>query len=404
MHFFQIAFLLLGPLCAALAYTTLVKPLCLPRRWRCGLFCTLLAFSLKFTWYALFGRNMFLPELPECAIHILSVIYDFVLISAVAGIACSAFTSLAALLRLCWRRERTATRENCAEQPSSKTCSRRRFVSGAFALGAAGVAAKGVHDGRRLPDVVEVSIQFLDLPPSFDGYRIVQLSDLHVSAAARADRTAGVVRMANALKPDLIAITGDFVDGPAHLRANDVFPLAGLRAADGVFGCTGNHEYYSGYALWHPIFRDCGIQMLENDTHTIRRGSDAIAVIGQNDPVSFDTDIHAACAGAPAFRILLAHRPTRLAEHAALGIRLQLSGHTHGGAVLGLDRLVARANEGHVRGLYRENGTTLYVNSGTGQWAGFPTRIGVLPEITSITLQTAQRTPCEKRQIAPART
>ena len=90
-----------------------------------------------------------------------------------------------------------------------------------------------------------------------------------------------------------------------------------------------------------------------------------------------------------AFRILLAHRPTRLAEHAAYGVRLQLSGHTHGGAVRGIDRFVARANEGHVRGVYREHGLTLYVNSGTGQWAGFPTRLGVPPEITILTLRKA---------------
>ena len=88
-----------------------------------------------------------------------------------------------------------------------------------------------------------------------------------------------------------------------------------------------------------------------------------------------------------AFRILLAHRPTRLAEHAAYHVRLQLSGHTHGGAVRGLDRFVARANEGHVRGVYHEHGLTLYVNSGTGQWAGFPARFGVTPEITLITLR-----------------
>jgi hypothetical protein len=235
--------------------------------------------------------------------------------------------------------------------------------------------------------VKEVSIDFPDLPPAFDGYRIVQLSDIHASAAARADRTAGIVQQVNALNPDLVAITGDFVDGPVHLRAADILPLAKLRAADGVVGCTGNHEYYSGYGFWRTVFHRCGIKMLENDRRTVRRGEDAIAVIGQNDPVSFNTDITAACAGAPPFRILLAHRPTRLADHAALGISLQLSGHTHGGAILGFDKLVARANEGHVRGLYREDGITLYVNAGTGQWAGFPTRLGVSPEITCLTLR-----------------
>ena len=385
MHFFQIFFLLLGPLCAVLAYATLVGPLGLSLGWRRGLLYSLLAFSLKFTWYALFGRNMFLPELPECVIHILSVLYDFVLLSAVVGLLRAVISGTVRL----FARLRTGSpaRKYGAEQPPVKTCSRRRFVSGALALGAAGVAVKGVHDGMRLPDVKEVSIDFPDLPKAFNGYRIVQLSDIHASAAARAERTAGIVRQVNALNPDLVAITGDFVDGPVHLRAADVLPLAKLRAADGVVGCTGNHEYYSGYGYWRTVFQRCGIKMLENDRHNVRRGEDAIAVIGQNDPVSFDTDITTACSGAPSFRVLLAHRPTHLAEHATFGIRLQLSGHTHGGAILGFDRLVARANEGHVRGLYRENGIALYVNAGTGQWAGFPTRLGVSPEITCLTLR-----------------
>ena len=385
MHFFTTVFLVMGPLCAVLAYATLVKPLGLTSGWRRGLFYTMLAFSLKFTWYALFGRNVFLPELPACVIHTMSVLYDFILILAGIGFLHSAISGTTRL----FARLRTgkAARERCAEPLPERACSRRRFVSGALALGAAGVAAKGVYDGVRLPSVVNVSIAFQDLPPAFDGYSIVQLSDIHASAAARADRTAGIVRMINALNPDLVAITGDFVDGPVHLRAGDIIPLADLRAADGVVGCTGNHEYYSGYDSWRTVFRDCGIQMLENDVRTIRRGADAISVIGQNDPMSFDTDIRAACAGATSFRILLAHRPTCLEEHAGLGIRLQLSGHTHGGAIIGLDRLVAHANEGHVRGLYREYGMVLYVNAGTGQWAGFPSRLGVPPEITRITLR-----------------
>lgn len=391
MHFFQIFFLVLGPLCAVLAYVTLVAPLGLSLGWRRGVLYSLLAFSLKFTWYALFGRNMFLPELPECVIHMLSVLYDFVLISAAVGLLRAVISGTARL----FARLQTGpiVQKHGAEQPQAKTVPRRRFISGALALGAAGVAAKGVHDGMRLPDVKEVSIDFPDLPPAFDGYRIVQLSDIHASAAARANRTAGIVRQVNSLKPNLVAITGDFVDGPVHLRAADVLPLADLRAADGVVGCTGNHEYYSGYEFWRTVFQGCGIKMLENNRRTVRRGEDAIAVIGQNDPVSFDTDITAACASAPPFRILLAHRPTHLAEHAALGIRLQLSGHTHGGAILGFDRLVARANEGHVRGLYREDGITLYVNAGTGQWAGFPTRLGVSPEITCLTLRRQRAKP-----------
>ena len=376
MWFFLVFFLTLGPACAGIAYLTLVRPLCLGRAARISLGVTLLACSLKFTWFGLFGERVFQPELPSGVIYALSVVYDLVLVLAALGV-------VGACVRWVGRLARRARPTDLA---------RRRMIAGGLACVAAGVGAKGVQNGFRLPDVVEVELEFPDLPPAFDGYRIAHLSDLHVSAAARADRTAGVVRIVNALKPDLVAITGDFVDGTADRRGVDVAPLADLRAPDGVVGCTGNHEYYSGWGVWRSVLREFGVRVLENERVLLRRGDDTLAIIGENDPVSYDSDIRAVAAMAPerAFRILLAHRPTRLAEHAAYGVRLQLSGHTHGGAVLGLDRFVARANEGHVRGLYREHGLSLYVNSGTGQWAGFPTRLGVSPEITCLTLRTAR--------------
>ena len=384
MMFFRTFFLSMGPLCALLAYMTVVRALRLGRAWRWTLGAVLLLCSLKFTWFGLFGGNIFLPELPAEVIHALSVCNDFVLVLAVVGVV--------------WAGGRWVVRRARRARPTKGTdLSRRRVITGALACVAAGVGAKGVYDGVRLPDVVEVTLEFSDLPPAFDGYRIAHLSDLHISAAARADRTAGVVRLVNEQAPDLIAITGDFVDGTAARRHVDVAPLADLRAKDGVVACTGNHEYYSGWAVWRNIFHGLGVRVLENERLLVRRGSETLAILGENDPMSHDSDIQIASGMVPdgAFRILLAHRPTRLAEHAAYRVRLQLSGHTHGGAVIGLDRFVARANEGHVRGIYREHGLTLYVNAGTGQWAGFPTRLGVAPEITLITLR---KTPTKEKE------
>ena len=389
MRFFVIFFLSLGPACAGIAFLTMVRPLRLGRAARISLGVVLLACSLKFTWFGVFGGHIFLPEISAGVIHALSVVYDFVLVLAVIGVVW-------AIGRLGWRVLRRVLRRVRRPRPTGGTdkeieqgLTRRRVITGTLACVAAGVAAKGVYDGVRLPDVVEVELEFPDLPPAFDGYRIAHLSDLHISAAARADRTAGVVRLVNECKPDLIAITGDFVDGTADRRSVDVAPLADLRAPDGVVGCTGNHEYYSGWDVWRNVFPRYGIRILENERLLVRRDDQTLAILGENDPVSRDSDIHIAASMVPhwAFRILLAHRPTRLAEHAACGVRLQLSGHTHGGAARGLDRFVARANEGHVRGIYREHGLTLYVNSGTGQWAGFPTRLGVPPEITLLTLK-----------------
>ena len=380
MTFFRLFFLLVGPICAAVAYRTVVRALRLERAWRHALVIALLLCSLKFTWFALFGGHIFLPELPVGVIYALSVCYDFVLFLTVLGVV--------------WAVGRWVVRRARGARPTGgPDLSRRRMVAGALACVAAGTGAKAVHNGFRLPDIVEVTLEFPDLPSAFDGYRVAHLSDLHVSAAARADRTTGVVRLVNAQSPDLIAITGDLVDGTASRRLDDVAPLGKLRAADGVVGCTGNHEYFSGWGTWRVIFRSLGIRILENERVVVRRGEESLAIIGINDPASHDSDIRIASDMVPdgAFRILLAHRPTHLAEHAACGVRLQLSGHTHGGAVIGLDRLVARANEGHVRGLYSEHGISLYVNSGTGQWAGFPTRLGVSPEITIITLRRTRR-------------
>ena len=382
MHFFLVFFLTLGPVCAGIAFLTLVRPLRLGRAARITLGVVLLACSLKFTWFGVFGGHVFLPEIPAGVIHALSVVYDFVLVLAVIGMVW-------AVGRWIVRRARGARSTGGTGEEIERGLTRRRVIGGALACVAAGVAAKGVHDGVRLPDVVEVELEFFDLPPAFDGYRIAHISDLHISAAARADRTAGVVRLVNARKPDLIAITGDFVDGSVTAREADVAPLAELHAPDGVVGCTGNHEYYSGWDAWRKVFRSYGVRVLENRRLLVRRGNQTLAILGENDPVSRDSDIHIAASMVPhgAFRILLTHRPTRLAEHAECHVRLQLSGHTHGGAARGLDRFVARANEGHVRGIYREHGLTLYVNSGTGQWAGFPTRLGVPPEITLLTLK-----------------
>ena len=385
MTFFRLFFLLIGPICAAVAYRTVVRTLRLERAWSHASVIVLLLCSLKFTWFALFGGHIFLPELPVGVIYALSVCYDFVLVLTVLGVV--------------WAVGRWVVRRARGARPTGgPDLSRRRMVAGALACVAAGTGAKAVHNGFRLPDIVEVTLEFPDLPSAFDGYRVAHLSDLHVSAAARADRTTGVVRLVNAQSPDLIAITGDLVDGTASRRLDDVAPLGKLRAADGVVGCTGNHEYFSGWGTWRVIFRSLGIRILENERVVVRRGEESLAIIGINDPASHDSDIRIASDMVPdgAFRILLAHRPTHLAEHAACGVRLQLSGHTHGGAVIGLDRLVARANEGHVRGLYNEQGVSLYVNSGTGQWAGFPTRLGVSPEITIITLRRTRRELSEK--------
>ena len=206
----------------------------------------------------------------------------------------------------------------------------------------------------------------------------------------------------NALEPDLIAITGDFVDGTPGERRNDLEPIANLKAKDGVWGCTGNHEAYWNWQGWADLFQEWNIRILSETARypntVIRRGDTALALGGLMDPAFFRDVPHRLSASLAfrntppgAFRILLFHRPsTEEIGSAAAGVRLQLSGHTHGGAVPILRLLVSFVNEGHVRGLYEfAPGRFLHVSPGTGQWAGFPLRLFNPAEITEIVLRVS---------------
>lgn len=265
----------------------------------------------------------------------------------------------------------------------------RRGVVWAVLGASAVLAAYGMWEGMRVPPVVEREVECPGLPRAFDGYRVAQVSDLHCSSAARRGKIAEIVARVNACRPDLVAITGDFVDGTPARRAHDLEPLADLRAEDGVWACRGNHEKYWGPMGWEPYYGKWNVRMLCNAWTSVRRGEDLLVVGGMDDDV-FGTPRDTVFLHAPqdGFRILLYHRPTRCEENARdLKVGLQLSGHTHGGAMPIVDGLVSRANEGHVRGFYREGGLVLHVSPGSGQWAGFPLRIFDPPEITLLVLR-----------------
>ncbi len=291
---------------------------------------------------------------------------------------------------------------------------RRRLVAAALAAGALCVTAVGFACSMRQPHVNEVTLEFGDLPPAFDGYRIAQLSDLHCSPITSRLRFEGIVRAVNGAKPDLVCLTGDFMDGWLGNLGRKLEPLAELSAPDGVVAVTGNHEYYWGWEEWRPFFGSMGIRFLDNEWTNIVRGAESITVAGMPDRCAVKPRMrgedgrqqpdevaryrypehHAAFAGAPAggFRILLFHRPLDLQFAARdYGVRLQLSGHTHGGAYPGLGWLVARMNDGFVRGLYGEpGGPFLYVSPGIGQSGCYPLRLFNPSEITVFTLKRLQ--------------
>ncbi|MDB5514877.1 MAG: Metallophosphoesterase, partial [Tardiphaga sp.] len=197
----------------------------------------------------------------------------------------------------------------------------------------------------------------------------------------------------------LIAITGDLIDGTLDARRADIEPLRDLRATDGVYVISGNHEYIFGYSTWMAHFATLGLLSLENRHIVLDRNGGKLVLAGITDRASRRTgrpvrDLAAVLESAPkgAPVILLDHQPSDARHAAALGVALQLSGHTHGGLILGLDRLAARANAGYVSGRYDVDGMTLYVNNGTALWPGFALRLGRPSELTRITLRQAGAT------------
>ena len=257
------------------------------------------------------------------------------------------------------------------------------IVSGAATLGLSGTA---VAVARSSPVVRRERVS-LPLRAYPRGYRIVQLSDLHVSATTRVGFVASIVATVLGLEPDLIAITGDLVDGSVRELGPLVAPLANLRARDGIYFVTGNHEYLSGVDEWLAFVRLIGVRVLRNERVAIG-GEGGFDLIGVDDQAGkswlpdHGTDLAAATNGRDPRRpsILLAHRPDDVQEAARRGIDVQLSGHTHGGQIFPAWWLAERFHQPYVYGLHRVGNTVLHVTSGAGTW-GPPMRLGARAEI-----------------------
>ena len=260
------------------------------------------------------------------------------------------------------------------------------------------LAALGTHAALRVPPVTPVKIVVPGLPAAWDGLTVAQLSDVHASKTFPGSWLAGVVDAVNATRPDLVVITGDLFDGTPRQRYDDLLPLRRLRAPLGVYACPGNHEYYSGLTAWRERFPSLGILLLENDHVLLRRNGAALILAGLTDDVAERfglprPDVRQALGSTEASLplILMAHRPHQVEQLKQLsrpGAALQLSGHTHGGQVFGLDLLVRRVNDGYLRGLYEIGPVRLYISTGTALWSGFPLRLGVPSEIPLITLRS----------------
>ena len=272
---------------------------------------------------------------------------------------------------------------------------RRRFLKRSLNAGlvaaSGSLAFHGVSEGMRLPRVKETDIRIDHLPADLEGFRIVQLTDLHINVGIRRKFVQDLVERTNALSADLIALTGDIADGTCAELGYDTAPLAGLSAKFGKFYVTGNHEYWYGAEEWIREIERMGFTVLMNNHRLITQGNGLMLVGGVADYSAPSRSRHASSptramgdGSAADVKILLAHQPRSIYEAARAGFDLQLSGHTHGGQLAPF-RWLNSLGQPFQSGLYRHENTQIYVSNGAGYW-GLPVRIGAPSEISLLIL------------------
>jgi predicted MPP superfamily phosphohydrolase len=254
----------------------------------------------------------------------------------------------------------------------------------------------GFINARMRARVRSVDIPITGLPAALHGFIIAQISDIHVGPTIKRGYVDAIVDAVNALQADMIAVTGDLVDGSVAHLARHTQPLSRLSSRHGSFFVTGNHEYYSGANAWIAELRRLGMRVLMNEHVVLQHEGAAMVVAGVTDygAQHFDpaqkSDPAAAMAGAPAgagMKLLLAHQPRSAFAAEPAGFDLQLSGHTHGGQFLPWNFLVG-LQQPFTAGLHRLRKLWVYTSRGTGYW-GPPMRLGAPSEITRLTLVPA---------------
>lgn len=240
----------------------------------------------------------------------------------------------------------------------------------------------------------QTKIRVGNLHSDLIGFKIVQISDVHIGPTIKEKFLRRVVSKINIQTPDVVVITGDLVDGPAATLKHHLKPLADIKSKYGTFYVTGNHEYYSGVLSWLPEIEALGIRILLNENQTINVGSAKLLIAGVTDLTagsmikSHQTNPKRAILGGENsdYKILLAHQPNSIYEANKVGFDLQISGHTHGGQFFPGNVLIYFAQK-FVAGLHDYKGTKIYVSRGTGYW-GPPFRLGAPSEISVLELQS----------------
>jgi uncharacterized protein len=321
-------------------------------------------FSLAFAWAGLLAMGMF------SSLFVLTLLRDVALLG---GFTLSRFFQM--------------------EEPLQQF---RNWSAVAVPLFAGLFTAVGFLNARRRAEVRSVDIPIANLPAALHGFTIAQISDIHIGTTIKGRHLNAIVDAVNALNADMIAITGDLVDGSVAELSGHTECLSRLSSRHGAFFVTGNHEYYSGVRPWVAEIRRLGLRVLMNEHVVLQHEGAGVVVAGVTDfnagqfDLSHRSDPAAAIAGAPAdagVNVLLAHQPrSAFAAHTA-GYDLQLSGHTHGGQFLPWNFFV-RFQQPFTAGLHRLGALWVYVSRGTGYW-GPPKRLGAPSEITRLTLVPA---------------
>jgi uncharacterized protein len=315
----------------------------------------------------------------------------FILFSAVLAIDLARLAVEGAALVVDWLRQRP----DDPTDPARRALLARALAGGAVLAGG-GAAVFAVRRATGPAEIHEVPIRLARLPAALSGLTIAQITDLHVGPTIREREVRRVVEQTNGLRPDVVAITGDLVDGSVRELGRAVGELARLEARHGVYFVTGNHEYYSGVAAWVAELERLGIRVLRNERVRIGDAGASIDLAGVDDWTAHGFggghghDLAGALAGRDPERglVLLAHQPRGVDDAVKAGVELQISGHTHGGQIFPFSLLVGAVYP-YVKGLYRhvegERTGQVFVSRGTGYW-GPPMRLGSPPEIAKLVL------------------
>ncbi|MCA2212682.1 metallophosphoesterase [Jidongwangia harbinensis] len=259
-------------------------------------------------------------------------------------------------------------------------------------LTAAGITGYGVRTALGGPQLDRVQIPLAKLPRAMDGTRLAVVSDIHLGPLTGPDHARRIVDLINSVDADVVCIVGDMVDGTVEELGRLAAPLADIRARQGAYFVTGNHEYYSGFQQWVDEVARLGVRPLRNERLQITTRGGTFDLAGVNDPggAEFDDapDFERALGDRDPARpvVLMAHQPVVARDAARYGVDLQVSGHTHGGQMMPFNLLV-RLEQPVVSGFGKVDGVPVYVTNGAGFW-GPPVRVGAPPQVSLIELRT----------------